>query len=285
MGFIINLAKCAPAPAGSGINALSGPILPYFDIVYNSSTNQFIAIQKQGVVLPPLSLYTLIIQLQVTQPSPAELGIGGSCTINPSPIDTDQVTTNDFSSIYTNENGAMPVSLVYFKAEAQSDKTVTVNWQTSMESGNKGYVVERSKDLTSFEAIGEVTDVAANSTSLNSYKFTDANPYRGTSYYRLKQVDLSGSSRTYAAAAVTIDGVYGVYPNPVAANNFSVSLDEPSSAVLHFYSATGRSIGVEKSGVGSSSVNLKPTEKLSSGIYLLQVEERGQVRTHRLVVQ
>ncbi|SFF41035.1 hypothetical protein SAMN05216167_1771 [Spirosoma endophyticum] len=32
-------------------------------------------------------------------------------------------------------------------------------------------------------------------------------------------------------------------------------------------------------------MGLKPTEKLSSGVYLLRVEERGQVRLHRLVVQ
>ena len=286
MGFTIDLAKCAPAPAGAGIDALSGPLLPFFDITYNSATNQFNAIQKQGVSLPFLTIYILDIQLQVTQPSPVELGIGGSCTIivDKSDMDSD-AQGNNFASIYTSENGAMPVSLVYFKAEAQANKTVDVSWQTSMESSNKGYVIERSKDLKSFETIGEVTDVAVNTTSLTSYKFTDANPYRGTSYYRLKQMDLSGTSRTYAAVPVTLDGVYGVYPNPVASNSFTLSLDEPSSAILQFYSATGRSIDLEKSAVGPSSVGLKPTEKLSSGIYLLRVEERGQVRTHRLVVQ
>ncbi|WP_093835467.1 fibronectin type III domain-containing protein, partial [Spirosoma endophyticum] len=236
MGFTIDLAKCAPAPAGSGLAALSGPLLPFFDITYNASTNQFIGIQKQDVSLPPLTVYVLDIQLQVTQASPVELGIGGSCTITPDKSDVTQPPANDFAAIYTNENGAMPVSLVYFKADAQANKTVDVSWQTSMESGNKGYVVERSKDLKSFEPIGEVNDVAVNSTSLNTYKFTDANPYRGTSYYRLKQLDLSGTSRTYSAVPVTLDGVYGVYPNPIASNNFTVSLDEPANAVLQFYS-------------------------------------------------
>ncbi|WP_461111984.1 T9SS type A sorting domain-containing protein [Spirosoma jeollabukense] len=291
MGFTISLGKAGAVP--NDVSALSGTILNYFNVIYVPSGNgyySFVGQQKTGVAIPANTLLTAVISATVSVatdysvPGVYTSDIGASCNIQPSAA-TANVPGNDFASSYVRTVSPLPVSLVYFKAEAQSDKTVTVSWQTSMESGNKGYVVERSKDLTSFEAIGEVTDVAANSTSLNSYKFTDANPYRGTSYYRLKQVDLSGSSRTYAAAAVTIDGVYGVYPNPVAANNFSVSLDEPSSAVLHFYSATGRSIGVEKSGVGSSSVNLKPTEKLSSGIYLLQVEERGQVRTHRLVVQ
>jgi hypothetical protein len=285
MGFTINFTKCVPAPAGSGVDALSGPLLPFFDITYNSVTNQFNGIQKQGVSLPSLKVYTLDIQLQVTQASPVELGIGGSCTIIPNQSDTNQPSSNDFAAIYTNENGAMPVNLVWFRAEAQPEKTVGVSWQTSMESGNKGYVVERSKDLVSFEMVGEVNDVAGNSSSLNTYKFTDKSPLRGLSYYRLKQLDLSGSSRTYAAVPVTIDGVYGVYPNPIGANGFTLSLDEPASAILHLYNVSGHSIKLDKSDIGTNSVGLTPMEKLTSGVYVLRVEERGQVRTHRLVVQ
>ena len=294
MGFTITLGKAGPTP--SGLGALTGTILDYFNVttyqlVSGTQTYTiFSGQQKTGVSIPAHTFLSAVISATVTSatdysgPNSAVADIGASCNIAPSPSDTNP-GGNDFVSAYTRTAAPMPVSLVYFKAEAQANKTVDVSWQTSMESSNKGYVIERSKDLKSFEAIGEVTDVAVNTTSLTSYKFTDANPYRGTSYYRLKQMDLSGTSRTYAAFPVTLDGVYGVYPNPVASNSFTLSLDEPSSAVLQFYSATGRSIDLEKSAVGPSSVGLKPTEKLSSGIYLLRVEERGQVRLHRLVVQ
>ena len=285
MGFRIELSRCAPYPAGSGTAALLGPLLPYFDITYNSATNQFVGIQKQGVAIPDLRVFILEIQLQVTQPSNPELQIGGSCTIIPDEQDINESLPNNFGSIYTSEQGAMPISLVWFKADAQSNKTVNVTWQTSLESGNKGYVIERSKDLKKYEIIGEVNDVAANSTSLTNYTFTDATPYRGLSYYRLKQVDLAGTSRTYAAVPVTVEGMYGVYPNPVSVNGFTLALDEPASSVLSFYTATGRRIDLQKGNVRENQVEVKPAEKLSSGLYVLQVEERGQVRTHRLVVE
>lgn len=285
MGFRIDLSKCAPYPAGSGTAALSGPLLIYFDISYNMMTNQFVGIQKQDVVIPFLTVPALEIQLQVTESSNSALIIGGSCTIIPDQQDTNDEVRNNFGSIYTNDSGAMPVSLVWFKAAFQSNKTVDVSWQTSLESGNKAYVIERSKDLKNYEAIGEVNDVVANSTSLTNYTFTDAAPYRGLSYYRLKQVDLAGTSRTYAAVPVTVEGVYGVYPNPIVANSFTLWLDEPGSSMLTFYNVTGRRINLNKQNVSESQIEVKPAEKLSPGIYMLQVEERGQVRTHRLVVQ
>lgn len=199
--------------------------------------------------------------------------IGGTCAASSTPISFTVCT-------------AQPVALVWFKAQAQPDKTVGVSWQTSMESGNKGYIVERSKDLISFEQVGEAnTDVAGNSRSLHTYQLTDLNPYRGTSYYRLKQLDLSGATHTYAAVPVNIDGVYGVYPNPISGHSFTLMLDEPTTAVLHFYDVSGKGFGLEKISHGESTLELKPVQKLTVGIYLLTVEERGQVRKHRLVVQ
>ncbi|WP_143100816.1 fibronectin type III domain-containing protein, partial [Spirosoma endophyticum] len=235
MGFSISLGKAGAVP--NNVSALSGSILTYFNVSYVASGNgyyAFVGQQKTGVAIPANTLLSAVISATVavatdySGPNSAVADIGASCNIAPSPTSLGvQVPGNDFLSSYTRTAAPMPVSLVYFKADAQANKTVDVSWQTSMESGNKGYVVERSKDLKSFEPIGEVNDVAVNSTSLNTYKFTDANPYRGTSYYRLKQLDLSGTSRTYSAVPVTLDGVYGVYPNPIASNNFTVSLDEP----------------------------------------------------------
>ena len=130
-----------------------------------------------------------------------------------------------------------------------------------------------------------MTDVAGTSNSISSYRFEDKNPYRGTSYYRLRQVDLDGGSQTFPAKSVVIDGRYGVYPNPIASNGFTLELDEPSSAILHLYNASGSEVGFSKSPVNEVSTKLAPASKLTSGVYVLTVEERGVTRKHRLVVQ
>ena len=292
MGFSISMGKAGATPGGLG--ALSGTILAYFDVGYYDLGNgyfAFIGQQKTGVAIPAHTLLSAVISATVTVatdysgPNSAVTDIGASCNISPNPTASPQPGGNDFLSAYTRTAAPMPVSLVSFNADVQANKTVDVRWQTSMESGNKGYLVERSKDLSTFEPVGEITDVAGTSTSVNNYHLVDANPYRGTSYYRLKQLDLSGTSRTYAAVPVTIEGTYGVYPNPISAHGFTLSLDEPATALLHLYNAAGRSIGLEKARQTETSVDLKMTESLPSGIYLLTVEERAQVRKYRLVVQ
>ncbi|WP_461102632.1 T9SS type A sorting domain-containing protein, partial [Spirosoma koreense] len=108
---------------------------------------------------------------------------------------------------------------------------------------------------------------------------------RGTSYYRLRQVDQDGRSETFRSASVVIDARYGVYPNPVVGSRFSVELDEPSSAVLHLYTASGSELSLQRESVGEQRVELNAGGKLTGGVYLLSVEERGTVRKHRIVVQ
>ncbi|WP_461100892.1 T9SS type A sorting domain-containing protein, partial [Spirosoma koreense] len=108
---------------------------------------------------------------------------------------------------------------------------------------------------------------------------------RGTSYYRLRQVDQDGRSETFRSASVVIDARYGVYPNPVSSAGFTLEQDEPNASVLHLYNASGVEMSINKSALSEASTQVKPLTKLASGVYILTVEERGTVRKHRLVVQ
>jgi hypothetical protein len=148
-------------------------------------------------------------------------------------------------------------------------------------------VVERSKDLQLFEKVGEVGEIAANSSALKNYKLSDQTPYAGTSYYRLKQTDLNGTTTNYPAVSVVLrDEAYGVFPNPsLSDGQFTLRLDEPETAKLGFFSVDGRSLSLQRTGVQSGNLQLKTTGKLSTGMYVLTVRERGQTRQHRLIVE
>ncbi|AKD54567.1 T9SS type A sorting domain-containing protein [Spirosoma radiotolerans] len=196
-------------------------------------------------------------------------------------------SANDNASSTITVTGPLPVALVSFTAKAQEDRTVALAWTTSLETNNKGFLIERSKDLKIFERVGEVNELGATSNSLKNYQMIDQTPYSGTSYYRLTQTDLSGKVTPLRVESVVLRAeAYGVYPNPVVSDGqFTLRLDEPETATVGFFGADGRAMPFQKTGIQSGNLLLKATGKLSAGVYVLTVEERGQTRQHRIVVQ
>lgn len=285
MQFTICLAKCAPSTAKPE-ESLSGDLLTYFDVSWTGTCFQ--GQQKQDVAVNATEVYGLYIAAVATSASSTTTvnDIGAACVIIPNSKSNPQPTDNDFASIYTHTSTtAMPVALVSFEARAQEDRTVMLNWKTSWEHGNKGYIVERSKDLTVFEPVGEITDVAGNSNVLAKYQLKDTSPYRGTSYYRLTQIDLDGRMHTYPAVSVVIrDGAYGIYPNPVRDNRFTLALDEPQSAPVQMHTASGQLVPLQRRIIDEGNLELRSERSLPTGVYVLRVEERGQKRQYRVVV-
>lgn len=183
----------------------------------------------------------------------------------------------------------LPITLLSFTAVAQANHTVDIRWATSLEVNNKGFLIERSKNMKEFEKVGTGQEGSAtgNSKSLKQYALTDYTPYSGTGYYRLTQIDLNGQSTVYPAVSVVVrDEAYGVFPNPVVGGGqFTLRLDEPETALIHFYNTDGRAVPIQKAGIQSGNLLLKTTGKLPMGVYILTVSERGQLRNHRIVVE
>jgi len=227
-------------------------------------TLNIVGVRVTGVV-PPLILSNA-----------AATGVGTNMTAN----------DNAFTPVIVIQ-GALPVTLVSFTAKALENRTVELAWTTSLETNNKGFLIERSKDLKQFEKVGEVSEVAANSNALKNYALRDTKAYSGTSYYRLTQIDLNGKATLYPAVAVVLrDEAYGVFPNPVLSDGrFTVRLDEPETAVIHLYSLDGRLLSLQKTGIQSGNLQLKTAGKATTGVYVLTVLERGQLRQHRLVIE
>ena len=130
--------------------------------------------------------------------------------------------------------GPLPVTLVAFAAQ-RAASTVACTWATASELYNDHFVVERSLDGTSFQALGTV---AGNGTSsvAHTYSFTDAQPVASAAYYRLRQVDTDGTAsfspvvvvqggELASAAAIT------AVPNP-SAGQFTLLASFPASAQL-----------------------------------------------------
>lgn len=100
-----------------------------------------------------------------------------------------------------NEN-ALPLALQSFSAIGNGEK-VDVTWKAITGTGNVCYTIEKSKDGKIFT---KVIDVQSTSTTISyrDYAEADYKPYKGTSYYRLKQIDKNGNYKYSTPVIVTV---------------------------------------------------------------------------------
>ncbi|WP_041617737.1 T9SS type A sorting domain-containing protein [Spirosoma linguale] len=251
---------------------------------YSPVTGTIVTLVSNLGAVPGNANYTLTLNVIGVAPG-TDAPISINAASSP-PVGTN-ISGNDNASTTITVTGPLPVGLVTFTAQAQPNKSVSLAWTTAWETSNKGFRIERSKDLMTFETVGEVTEVAPASNGLTKYHLTDLTPFMGSSYYRLTQTDLSGKATVYPAISVVIrEEAYGVFPNPVVSEgSFMLRLDEPQTAILGFYSSQGCALPLQKTGFQAGNLLLKTNSPLPAGIYLLTVQERGQTRQHRLVVQ
>jgi len=111
----------------------------------------------------------------------------------------------------------LPVELVSFNVTTLEERNVLADWITETEINSDYFVVQRTLDGITFEDIG-VVESAGNTLQTASYALIDEHAYSGTSYYRLKQVDLDGSFEYSDLKSVNFSGISLInsYPNPAS---------------------------------------------------------------------
>lgn len=130
----------------------------------------------------------------------------------------------------------LPVELSSFTAQVIYDR-VAINWTTETETNNDYFVVERSKDLASWEDLAMVYG-KGNSTESSAYFHVDREPYYGTSYYRLRQVDVDGT-RT-ETAPVTIQFAKQAKRELVKITNmFGQEVDSNYKGIVYYFYDNG----------------------------------------------
>ncbi|MBD2768932.1 T9SS type A sorting domain-containing protein [Hymenobacter sp. BT664] len=169
----------------------------------------------------------------------------------------------------------LPVSLARFTAVALR-LDAQLRWTTASEHNNDRFVVERSLDGYSFEAVGNVRG-QNNSSRSTDYEFIDAGAARLTAsnkpvYYRLRQVDIDGSSVHSSVRDVLFGGkgVVAVYPNPAG---YSATLDLSSLPIGNYsvqvLDLTGRQVAnYSLPGTARHPLDL---QSLAVGTYMVRV--------------
>ena len=238
-----------------------------------------------------------------TSAAPAAwIDIGGNCALgNSSSPQAGNITStsapsafNSFSSFtlgsaYSGWN-PLPIELLSFSAVPDGEK-VDIKWETSTETNNDYFTIEKSKDGKTFSKLMDVTG-AGTSTSIKEYFEADYQPYAGTSYYRLKQTDKNGDFKYFNMVSVNFNAQKNIvlFPNPIdnASNlNIKVSGYQNEEVVVVLRDMQGKEFlsRVLLSEGDNQLFIVDETKSLTPGAYIVTASSNDKIYNYKLIVK
>jgi hypothetical protein len=170
----------------------------------------------------------------------------------------------------------------------RKEEKVSLKWVTASEQNNKGFYVQRSTRGGEWKDIAFVFSQAdgGNSSGELSYSFTDVNPSKGVSQYRILQVDFDGKghySETRAVRGSEASGKLLMFPNPSATGSVTLLFDTEGSRNILVADVSGRIVKQYRNvSTGSLQIN-----SLSTGFYTVQVLDTvsGTTQVEKLIIK
>jgi hypothetical protein len=182
-------------------------------------------------------------------------------------------------------NNPLPIRLTRFDATRISEQSVKIEWQTASEQNNLGFEIEKSEDGQNFESIA-FREGAGNSSQIRDYQLAISE--NKAMYYRLKQIDLDGSSTHSRAVFVpkwAIELEILVYPNPTLKEIYIESnLDKEALVELQIINQQGEVMTTLRDKL--EKITLKASniiEKAPSGIYFLHFNSQNTRQIKKLI--
>jgi hypothetical protein len=206
--------------------------------------------------------------------------------INNSNFCFDKATATNSNEPFT----PLPVEMLYFTAEKKQNNLVVLEWATAMEKMNEGFQLEVSQDAVNYRTLSFVPTKNGNTTAKQVYTFHDKeNGKYGTRYYRIKQMDVDGTSEYFGPKAVQMDELSEqivAYPNPFTSEvNLEVNAEAAGSMHVIVTNAVGgkvleRTLSVQK---GSNKAQLQLNPNLPLGMYIITTRLNGKTNHFRLM--
>jgi hypothetical protein len=192
-------------------------------------------------------------------------------------ITSNLVTTFSPFTLAAITTNPLPVVLTTFDAW-NSDGDVELQWNTSSEINNDYFIVERSNEGGEFVPIGRVEGNGTTSQP-HQYLLTDTDPFEGTNYYRLRQVDYNGQFE-YSPVRIVITGESAELEIlSVAMNNSTIDLavlaTEGSTVQTQVTDVSGRAVYSNTSVIHHQPAHFV-TSQLTTGIYFIEVSDGKQ---------
>lgn len=188
---------------------------------------------------------------------------------------------------------ALPVQLVQFSGLVAGEHRVRLSWRTLGETSNYGFEVQRApNEPRTFTSIpGGFVAGHGSTIQAHEYSFTDSGAVSGVWYYRLRQIDLDGSSTYHDPIRISLDGVTSAigakvpatfvmhqnFPNPFnPATIIRFELPAASFVRLTVHDMLGRTVATlvnAPTPAGSHEVTFDAAG-LASGTYIYRMQVR-----------
>jgi trimeric autotransporter adhesin len=269
-----------------GVSSVNSGILPGFEY----------RIEIAGSQLALANLYLTIVNASTDAISSKGVKTGADVhyIINPG---GSTAAGSSFENNYNIDFGytsiPLPLTLVSFTAQLNTDNIVDLKWETVTEINVSHFEIEKSTDGISFSKAG-IVSAKGNTEDITRYSMKDMVNGNQSSlfYYRLRSVDKDGKSELSKIRIIRINKqsekniTILTYPNPVS-NEVRITIPptwQNKKVVYEIFNASGQTIKrVETS--SSSQTETMNVSSLSPGFYLVRVKFNGQIAQQKIVKQ
>lgn len=180
----------------------------------------------------------------------------------------------------------LPIELLNFNAKYNS-RIVNLIWTTANEKNNDFFTIEKSNNGNDFSYFG-IVDGAGNSNSILKYSFNDNEPFKGFTYYRLKQTDFDGKSTYSNIVSVNImdnDELQSFWFNKENQElNIEFNSNENTYFMVCIYDLCGKQL-INKTANIEGKMNFKVNlNVLPAGIYSVSISSKSNSYIRKVVI-
>lgn len=220
------------------------------------------------------------------------LGLGhipssnGTANMNPSCCNS--ITSLDIDCAdYLYPLTVVPVEW-YSMSVSETSTHNLIKWSTASEINNDHFVIEYSKEsqgMRIWQELG-IVGAAENLGGINEYQFEDyLNLGSRTTFYRIKQVDLDGTSSYSDIVSVhrnILRNEISLYPNP--AKDLINILGDVSNSEVYIIDGLGRTKEIIKT-MSNSHLTKLDISHLETGVYYIQIANNRDKSVHTFIKQ
>ena len=201
---------------------------------------------------------------------------------------TSSQSPNTILALFSNQCTSLPVHLTFFNAKRTSANSVNLSWQTAQELNSSGFEIQRQVGNANWQIVAFIPSQALNGNSNSPlvYNYVDNNTANAITQYRLRTIDLDGSSKFSEIRLVRGDGQAGkiiLYPNPSLDGSLKIVFEDMGGTRdVSLTDMNGRLI---RQWAGITNNNLQ-INNITSGYYSLRVinRETGEQSVEKVVV-
>ncbi len=187
----------------------------------------------------------------------------------------------------------LPVELTYFKGQID-DCITSLEWETSSEIDNSHFMIEYSTDGITFNTCGIIKGMG-NSSAIHTYNYThDIGCNYRVLYYRLKQVDFSGSYEYSNTIVLSSEIEYDntpridLFPNP-SNGKFTVRIKGlyNENLDLSIINLNGNIVYHQLYNLNelNGNLSLNMSSYLETGLYILTLKHKDLNRRFKIYIE